>query len=193
MSERTNQATAVNGFLYTRTVYAMLISKLKTSFEQRLASASSSLIATNQSRLISSPLERESSLVATPKGELRYKTSGALKFTKWLIVMTMSMRLNLQMVKETAELLIVQNSKCAPSLDPCYPECLTDETEHPFLDVVVWFQMTPQTKTKTSGLLLMPFLNLCHYRLQFQKDLRFVDLRDSTRDTTATLITNLGM
>jgi len=168
MSKRTNQATAVNGFPYTRTVYAMLISKLKPSFEQRLASASSSLIATNQSRLISSPLERESSLVATPKGELRYKTSGALKFTKSLIVVTMSMRLNLQMVKETAELLIVQNSKCAPSLDPCYPECLTDETEHPFLDVVVWFQMTPQTKTKTSGLLLMPLLNLCHYRLQSQ-------------------------
>jgi len=117
MSERTNQATAVNGFLYTRTVYAMLISKLKTNFEQKIASASSSLIATNQSRLISSPLERESSLVATPKGELRYKTSGTLKFTKWLIVMTMSMRLSVQMVKETAELLIVENSKCAPSLD----------------------------------------------------------------------------
>ena len=103
------------------------------------------------------------------------------------------MRLSLQMDKETAELLIVQNSKGAPSLDPCYPECLTDKTEHPFLDVVVWLQMTPLRKTKTSGLLLMLLLNLCRYRLQFQKYLCFVELRGSTRDITATLITNLGL
>ena len=57
----------------TRIVCTKLTSKLRTNFEQRLPSESSSLIATDKSSTMKAPSAREFLLVATHKGELQDK------------------------------------------------------------------------------------------------------------------------
>ena len=97
------------------------------------------------------------------------------------------------MVKETAELLIVQNSKVCPKPRPLLPRVPNRRNRAPLPRRGSVVSDDSSDEDEDIWIALDALLNLCHYRLQSQKDLRFVDLRDSTRDTTATLITNLGL
>lgn len=119
MSRKTNQATVMSGFTYIRTVCAMLTSRPRTNSKPKLASVSSSCTIIDQWRPSSSQLVREFSLVAIPKEELRYRTRGTLRFTKWSVVVTMSTILSLPMVKEPAELSTEQSCKYVQSLNLC--------------------------------------------------------------------------